>query len=284
MRCHADSGGPALSSKTSLMRTMGQADPTVPAARYERLGTAAWIRLERPERMNAITPEVIAGIISGLERAQLENARAVVITGSGGVFCAGADLKGVLGKLDDLASVESLLEDANNMLRKIEEHPSPVIAAINGLTIAGGLEIVLACDLAVASEDAKLADGHATYGLFPGGGSATRLTRIVGPIRAKTLLFTGLAVSAAEMHTMGVVGRVVPAEELELAVQNLCEVLSRRSADSLRRMKLSVRASLGLCLDDALALELSHCREHLRSRDVAEGLAAFNAGRRPDFS
>ena len=254
------------------------------AVAYELQGPAAWLRLQRPERMNAIDPDVIDGLREGLARARGDGARAIVITGSGGGFCAGADLRYIMGALDDLAAVERLLEDAEDLMRAIERHPAPVIAAVNGDAIAGGFELVLACDLVIAAEDAMLADGHAKFGLFPGGGSTARLPRIVGPSRAKELLFTGRAATAREMRELGVVTEIVPPDRLEAAVTELCERIARGSAAALTRMKRVVGEGLDLPLDQALDLELAVAKEHLRSADVAEGLAAFSERRRPHFA
>jgi enoyl-CoA hydratase/carnithine racemase len=258
------------------------AAPTT-AVGYELRGPAAWLRLQRPEKMNAIDPEVIAGLRAGLDRARRDGAQAVVITGSGTAFCAGADLAHILLGLEDVAGIGGLLEDAEALMRAIERHPAPVIAAVNGIAMAGGFEIVLACDLVIATEDAQLADGHAKYGLFPGGGSTARLPRIVGPNRAKDLLFTGRSATAQEMQAFGVVTEVVPSDRLEAAVQELCERIARGSSAALRRMKRVVGEGLDLPLAEALDLELAVAKEHLRSRDVAEGLAAFRDGRRPRF-
>jgi enoyl-CoA hydratase/carnithine racemase len=257
--------------------------PPTTAVGYERRGCAAWLRLQRPEKMNAIDPDVLDGLTSGLAQAKADGARAVVITGAGGVFCAGADLKHAMRGLDDLCGLERLLEDAEALMRAIEHHPTPVIAAVNGTAIAGGFELVLACDIVIAAQEALLSDGHAKYGLFPGGGSTARLPRIVGPSRAKHLLFTGRTATAAEMRELGVVTEVVAGEELETAVSELCERIARGSAASLARMKRAVGVGLDLPLDEALALELAVAKEHLRSADVVEGLAAFAEGRSPRF-
>jgi enoyl-CoA hydratase/carnithine racemase len=253
------------------------------AVAYEMRGPAAWLRLQRPEKMNAIDPSVIAGLHDGLDRARRDGARAVVITGSGTSFCAGADLAHVLRDLEDLTGVERLLEDAGTLMRAIERHPTPVIAAVNGVAIAGGLELILACDLVIAAEDAQLADGHATYGLFPGAGGTARLPRIVGRNRAMHLLFSGHSATAREMLDMGVVNEVVPADRLQTTVQDLCERIARGSVAALREMKRVVDEGLDLPLDAALDLELAAAKQHLRSPDVAEGLAAFGEGRRPRF-
>jgi enoyl-CoA hydratase len=253
------------------------------ATTYERRGPAAWIRLTRPETMNAIAPDTIVGIEAALDRSLLDGARSVVLTGSGAVFCAGADLKHALRGLDDLSAIDDMLSDANAMLRRIATHPLPVIAAVNGTAIAGGLELLLACDLVIAAEEATLADGHATFGVFPGGGGAVKLARILGPARAKQLLFTGRGAPAQEWRQLGVVNEVVPRENLEDTVQALCESLAKGSLQMQIAAKRVVNESLDLPMDAALDLELAACREHLRGTDAAEGLAAFSEGRRPNF-
>lgn len=255
-----------------------------PATTYERRGPAAWIRLSRPEKRNAINADVLAGIGAGLDRAATDGARVVVLTGSGPAFCAGADLTAVGGQLHDPAAIEKLLDDAGKLTLRIEAHPTPVIAAVNGAAVAGGFELVLACDLVVAAETAKLADGHARWGLFPGAGSSVRLPRLIGATRARELIYTGAAVSATRMYELGVVNQVVPDDELETAVDALCARLAAGSAAGLARMKRVINAAATVPVAEGLALELAEAREHLHSSDVAEGLAAFAAGRSPNFS
>ncbi|MHB8690352.1 MAG: enoyl-CoA hydratase/isomerase family protein [Solirubrobacteraceae bacterium] len=262
---------------------MTETATTAPATRYELRRRAAWIRLNRPEKMNAIDPDTIEGITAGLDRSLRDSARTVVLTGSGNVFCAGADLKFAMRGLGDFSAIDGVLGDANALIRRIAAHPMPVVAAVNGTAIAGGLELILACDLALAAEDAVLADGHANFGVFPGGGSAVRLPHIIGSARAKHLLFTGRTASASEWRDLGVINDVVPGDQLEGAVQTLCDALAKRSLQMQAGVKRIVNDSLNLPLEEALDLELDACRTHLRSTDAAEGLAAFSDGRRPNF-
>ena len=279
---HSSNGASAAPLEVSLAMT--DATVTSPATAYERRGAAAWIRLTRPEKRNAIDADMLAGIEAGLDRAAAEGARAVVLTGSGRAFCAGADLSAVGDGLDDLAGIEQLLEDAGKLTLRIEAHPAPVIAAVNGAAVAGGLELVLASDLVVAAQSATLADGHAKWGLFPGAGSSVRLPRLIGINRARELLYTGAALSAQQMYDLGVVNRVVPDEELESAVDAVCARLATGSAAGLARMKRVINAAATMPMADGLALELAEARQHLRSPDVAEGLAAFAEHRRPRFA
>jgi enoyl-CoA hydratase/carnithine racemase len=252
----------------------GESDTREPT-RYERRGGAAWIRLCRPDKRNALDPGMLGGIEGGLERALGEEARVVVLTGTGSAFCAGADLAFVLAHLDDPPTVEALLERAGRLTLAIEECPVPVVAAVNGTAVAGGLELVLACDLVLAARDATFADGHARFGLFPGAGSSVRLPRLIGANRARELLYTGRTASAGEMHTLGVVNRVVPEGDLEAATDDLCRQLADGSASGLARMKRVVRGAQGMSVAEGLALELQQACEHLRSPDVRAGLRAF---------
>jgi enoyl-CoA hydratase/carnithine racemase len=279
---HSSNSGSAALLGVSLVMT--DATVTSPATTYERRGAAAWIRLTRPEKRNALDTAVLAGIAAGLDRAEADGTRAVVLTGSGQAFCAGADLSAVGGGLDNPAEIEQLLEDAGKLTLRIEAHPAPVIAAVNGAAVAGGLELVLACDLVVAAQSALLADGHAKWGLFPGAGSSVRLPRLIGTNRARQLLYTGAALSAQQMYEFGVVNQVVPDEELESAVDALCARLAAGSAAGLARMKRVINTAATMPVADGLALELVEAREHLRSPDVAEGLAAFAEHRRPRFA
>jgi len=135
---------------------------------------ALWLTLNRPAALNALTPEVVLGLDRALAAAERdERARAVVLTGSGRAFCAGADLKHVRETAaGDEGAVSAFLDSVLGVMTRLEKFPKPVIAAINGLALAGGLELVLCCDLVIAARSAKLGDAHANFGLLPGGGSS----------------------------------------------------------------------------------------------------------------
>lgn len=248
--------------------------------RYELRGTAAWLTLNRPEVRNALDDDVAQGLCAGLDRATNDHARTVVVTGAGRAFCAGANLAAVLASGADVAAFVGGVAAAVTRLR---DYPVPTIAAVNGAAFAGGLELAFACDLIVAADTAKLADAHATYGLFPGGGGAAILPRLIGPARAKHLLFTGEPVPAGQLVAAGLVNEVVPAGELVARVEALCATLARRSREGLGRMKRVANAALDLPRDEALALEFAVFAEQLASADAQEGLRAFADGRTPDF-
>jgi enoyl-CoA hydratase/carnithine racemase len=257
------------------------------AVLYEERGAAAWLTINRPEALNSINEAVLDGLNDGLDRAEASaGLRAVVVTGTGRAFSAGADLKSVreqVAKGDDsfgkrfVASILAVLD-------RMERFPLPVIAAVNGMALAGGLETVLACDLVIAAESARLGDAHANYGLIPGGGGSVRLPRKVGPTRAKYLMFTGAFVPAAELVASGLVNEVVPDDQLVEAVEKLVEQLAGKSPLGLARMKQLVNDGLEQPQETAIRLEYLMSELHAKSDDMTEGLAAFEEKRQPNFT
>ncbi len=252
---------------------------------FEIRNGTMWITMNRPQAMNSITPEVLKGIESALDMATSENGvRAVVITGTGRAFCAGADLKYVQSQTSDgTAGASQFLDAVLATMNRLASFPMPVIAAVNGMALAGGLELVLCCDLVIAARSAKLGDAHANYGLLPGGGGSVRLPRKIGPTRAKYLLYTGDFVAADELLAAGLVNAVVDDGELIPAVEALVAKLVGKSPLGLRRMKALIDDGLGQPIESALRLELLASEVHANSEDMKEGLAAFNEKRRPVF-
>ncbi len=245
------------------------------------------ITLNRPEALNSISPAMIDDLNAALDG--LEDRRqlcALSITGQGRAFCAGADLKAAKARMDgaDAGEVNSnFLDGLRRLLLRIEGFPVPVVAAVNGLALAGGLEMVLACDLVVAAASAKLGDAHANYGLVPGGGSSVRLPRKIGPTRAKQLIFSGDFLPAETLMQWGLVNKVVPDGGLGAAVDELVGTLAQRSPIGLRRMKRMIDDGLEQSLPAALRYELSLNALHAASHDRMEGLAAFAEKRKPAF-
>ena len=246
---------------------------------------ALWLTLNRPAALNALTPEVVDGLGRALEAAEDDpDVRAVVLTGTGRAFCAGADLKYVRETTQgDERAVARFLDSVLAVMTRLERFPKPVIAAINGLALAGGLELVLCCDLVIAARSAKIGDAHANFGLLPGGGSSVRLPRKIGPTRAKHLLFTGEFVAAQDLMAAGLVNEVVDDADLAGAAGRLVARLAAKSPLVLRRMKALVDDGLEQPIETALRLELLASEVHSHSHDMREGLAAFEEKRAPRF-
>ena len=254
---------------------------------YEQCDAVVWLKLNRPEAMNALNPDVAAALAAALARAESDpGVRALVVTGVGEAFCAGADLKFVGGA--DGASFDTefprFLDELGAVFNAIEASPLAVVAAVNGLALAGGLELVLCCDLVIAADSARLGDAHANYGLLPGGGSSVRLPRKIGPTRAKHLLFTGDFVPARALVDCGLVNEVVADDALESTVQALAMRIATKSPLTIARLKQLTADAADQPLHAALRQEKNTLVVHAQSADMREGLAAFNEKRKPVFS
>lgn len=246
--------------------------------------SAMWIRMNRPDAMNSLTPEMLQGIDAALDEAEgRSDVMAVVLTGTGRAFCAGADLKYARTQAGAGATGD-FLQKVLATMNRLDSFPKPVIAALNGITLAGGLELVLCCDLVLAARSAKIGDAHANYGLLPGGGGSVRLPRVIGPTRAKYLLFTGDFLPAEDFVAAGLVNQVVDDDKLEVTTQAVVDKITSKSPLGLRRMKALIDDGLQQPVDTALRLELLASEAHAHSADIREGLAAFDEKRKPCFT
>ncbi len=244
----------------------------------------AWFILDRPEEMNSLNEEIIEGLDVFLQSTQEDDSiRCIVIGGNGRAFCAGADLKSTAGAPPPPAGEPDFYDRVWDVMGRLRSFPKPVIASLNGYTMAGGLELAMCCDLVVASEKAKIGDAHANFGVYPGAGGAAILPRVLPLNVAKYLLFTGNTMSADEMKSYGLVNEVVEADKLEEATQALADHISAKSPIALQRMKMVARETQGQPAADALRHEQLIFRQHLRSADMVEGLSAFQEKRTPKF-
>ncbi|MFF2060104.1 enoyl-CoA hydratase/isomerase family protein [Rhodococcus qingshengii] len=251
--------------------------------RIERRGAAAWIILTRPARRNAINAKLISDLGKAIEMSRDSSIRAVVLTGTEDAFCAGADLTFVQSLEGSTEIVSKFLRPLTEVLGAIRELPKPVVAAINGHCVAGGVETALCCDLIIAAEDARIADGHARFGLLPAIGGANLLARALGPHKAKEMLFTGDTYTGTQLAELGLVNRAVPRENLEAVVTELVEKLCARSPSGLALMKRMINDGASLPWPEAAELELTLTEAHLSTGDHEEGLAAFIERRTPVF-
>lgn len=250
----------------------------------EKKGSSGWLTLNRPNAFNSLTRNILDELevaISDFE--QDDNIRVVVLAAADcPAFCAGADLKQVLGKTEQ--GENDFLMQCRVSFAALRNCSKPVIAAINGMTMAGGLELAMCCDIIIASDKATLGDAHSNFGVFPGAGGASILPKLIPINVAKYLLFTGKSLPAAEMKQYGLVSEVVAAEQLHNRVQELCDELADKSPLVLRRMKKIANQSQDQSRQSALDSELLELREHFLSADIHEGLAAFSEKRKPIFT
>jgi enoyl-CoA hydratase/carnithine racemase len=252
---------------------------------FEKVKGVCKITLNRPEALNALNREMVVEIGNTLEEAEKDDEiRVLVITGKGKAFCVGADLKFVNKELKSLQDQEQFFRFGNKILMNaIENLKKPVIASINGFAFAGGFEIMLACDLVIAAEDALICDQHINFGLVGPGGTTQRLPRIVGIRKAKEIILTGENLSAHEAQRIGLVNRVVPSKELEKATEKMAAQLVEKSPVALRIAKTLLNRALEADRITASELEVMSAIVNATSEDLQEGIRAFNEKRKPVF-
>jgi len=225
----------------------------------------ALITLDRPEAMNAITIQLATELHDALAAAP-DLADVVVLRGAGEHFCVGGDYK----ELTELqargpAAMAELFETFGRATAVIATLPVPVIAAARGNAMAGGFELLQACDIVLVADDVKLADNHSNFAMVPGGGGSQRLPRIIGRQRALAHILTGERIRGPEAVALGLAYRSVPAAELDAAADTLAATLAGKDRTALARTKALVHDGLQLPLDEALALERRGVVEHLSS-------------------
>jgi enoyl-CoA hydratase/carnithine racemase len=206
--------------------------------------------------------------------------RVVVLSGAGRAFCAGADLGHIDTISRDPVAYRAFLHALRDVVVGFEQLPQPVIAAVRGVALAGGFEIMLGCDIIVAARSAMIGDQHAQRGFVPGGGSSQRVPRWLSRPQARDLLFTGRWLTADEACAMGLVSRVVDDDELDETVDSLARELAARNWSAMRRMKELARLAEELPLADGLELEIRSCLEHGSTGDVFAGIEGFKQGQR----
>ncbi|MER6202432.1 enoyl-CoA hydratase-related protein [Streptomyces sp. NPDC001586] len=253
----------------------------------------AWITLNRPEAMNAVTWDQRERIIGLLAEASADPAvRAVVLTATGKGFCAGADLRsGSGGSSGGAPAAERVAGDVARMIRlgaqrlitAVLDCEKPILAAVNGTAAGIGAHLALACDLVIAAEPARFIEVFVRRGLVPDGGGAYLLPRLVGPQKAKELMFFGDALPAADAERLGLVNKVVPAEELEATARAWAERLAQGPTRALALTKQLVNASLDGDRATALAAEATAQEINMTTADANEGVASFVERRTPKY-
>lgn len=250
----------------------------------EREDAVALITLNRPKQLNALNQALNTELSDVLDAlAADDQVRAVIITGSGDrAFAAGADIS-ELAQLESATQGRLLATRSHVLGRKMAELPKPIIAAINGFALGGGLELALACDFRLASETAQVGLPEVTLGIIPGWGGTQRLPRLVGPGMAKLLMMSGERVDAAEALRIGIVERVYPQAELLDAARQLAQKLASMPPLSIAAIKQAVNRGLNMALDDANLFEAGLFAELTVTQDSKEGTRAFLEKRKPEW-
>jgi len=248
---------------------------------------AAVITLNRPERLNPIDSDMLHAIDEALDDIEARNeARAVLVTGAGRAFSAGGDLKGYQQLQRDPVAFPQFVRDLHRVFARLRGGRLPSIALVNGVAVAGGLELLLNCDLALAAKSARIGDGHLNFGQMGGGGVLTLLHRAVGRAKATELMLTGRLLDADEACAWGLVSRVVADDELMAEGLALAALIAVKSPLAVANAKQTMHriwadnASVDAGLELELAVDAYYC---LTSHDAPEGLAAFADKRAPEF-
>jgi cyclohexa-1,5-dienecarbonyl-CoA hydratase len=248
---------------------------------FEVEGAVATVTLDRPP-VNALSAALTEDLDAAVERAEDPAVRAVILTGSPH-FAAGADISEFQAAMEG-SGEDELANRLSAVVRRLELLPKPVIAAVRGYALGGGLEVAMGCDFRFLADDATVGQPEIKLGIIPGAGGTVRLTRLVGPARAKDLIYTGRFVTAAEALEIGLADRVVPGAELDPAVREYAAELAAGATIAIGAAKHSVNEGFGMDVDEALAVETDAFATSFASQDAAEGVAAFLEKREPGFS
>lgn len=242
------------------------------------------VELNRPDKFNCLSSAVMAGLDEALTKFESDRAvRAILLHARGKHFCTGADLDEVLDARMERGRLEAFITGGHRVLRRFEISPLPIVAAVNGLCLAGGLELMMACDVVFAARSARMGCQHARYGLVPGWGGTQRLARIVGSRRALDLMFSGRWLDTDEAEAWGLVNHVVDDHALTGSAETYCADLAKKSPNGLTVMKQLCRNGLDGSLQEGLDMERGAVVDALMSDNVSEGLAAFRERREPLF-
>ncbi len=233
--------------------------------------------------VNALSTSLLSDLDARVrELASDPKVRAVVLTGDGQYFSAGADLKEMATL--DLKGAPELIRRTHELFGRIAGLNAPVVAAVNGLALGGGLELALSCDVRIAGESAKLGAPEVNYGLMPAYGGTQRLPRLIGVAKAKELIFTGAMVSAAEALKIGLVNKTVPAGQELRAARDLAHTIAQKAPKAVQASKRAIAEGLPRSLSEGLEVETRLFEsEVLSSEDLAEGIVAFAERRPPKF-
>lgn len=254
-----------------------------PHVKIETEGGVGWIRLNRPEKMNAIGALTRKQLGDAIKQAERDEAvRVVVLTGSGRAFCSGADVsemaqEGGMRSPEDVGNV--LRNEYMPMLTRLRTMPKPVIAAMNGPAVGIGASYALACDIRIAVPEAYILEAFINIGLAPDGGVSWLLPRLAGTGIAYEMFFTGKPLQAVDAHRLGVINRLVPAENLEAEVRELAGHLASQPKQAMAAAKRAVTHALESSYEEALEFESYLQEAQAASQEFVDGVSAFLAKR-----
>ena len=255
---------------------------------YTLDNSVATIQMNRPDALNALSLQLGRDLASAVRQAATDEARAVILTGSGRAFCSGGDLREMRAMGEEQGSIEAFLDEPlkalHEVIRLIRQTPVPFVAAVNGVCAGAGTNFALACDMVLASDDASFNEAFVRIGLSPDCGGSFFLPRAIGEKLAAEMLMTGSTVTAQRAAEIGMINRVVPAAELMNEAGSLAEKLAAAPTAVIARVKRMLNATFSNDLESQLALEADCQVESGASPDFKEGVTAFFEKRPPRFS
>lgn len=241
---------------------------------YEVEGQIGIITINRPKALNALNSAVLDELDKTLDAVDQEAIRCLILTGAGEKsFVAGADI----GEMSTLtkAEGEAFGKKGNDVFRKLETFPIPVIAAVNGFALGGGCEISMSCDIRICSENAVFGQPEVGLGITPGFGGTQRLARIVGTGKAKEMIYGARNIKAEEAYRIGLVNNVYPAEELMPAAKKLASTIARNAPIAVRNCKRAINEGIQVDMDQAIVIEEKLFGSCFETCDQKEGMNAF---------
>ena len=242
--------------------------------RYETEGATGILTIDRPKALNALNSEVLDDLGAALDGVDLESIRVLILTGSGDKsFVAGADI----GEMSTLSREEGTAfgKKGNDLFRRIETFPIPVIAAVNGFALGGGNEIAMSCDFRICSDNAVFGQPEVGLGITPGFGGTQRLARLVGPGMAKQLVYTARNIKADEALRIGLVNQVTTHEDLLPTAKKLASVIAGNAPIAVRACKKAINDGLQQDMDQAVVTEENLFGSCFETEDQREGMANF---------
>ncbi len=240
------------------------------------------LTLDRPDSYNALSNSLLNEINDSIEKIEgNDNLRVLIVTGSGKAFCAGADLKERknMNEQQVLAAVTYIKETIN----KLESLRIPTIAAINGAAFGGGLELALACDIRLASHQAKMGLTETSLGIIPGAGGTQRLSRLIGIGKSKYLIYTAKRLTSFEALEYGILEKVVDAEELNDVTLEIARTIAQNGPIAVQQAKKAIQQGFNIDLAKALEIEMACYKQTIPTEDRYEGIRAFQEKRKPIY-
>jgi enoyl-CoA hydratase len=250
----------------------------------ETVESIAWVKINRPESLNALNSDVITSLRQALQAVEQDpEVKVVVIIGAGEkAFVAGGDIK-EMSAMSPMAA-RAFSRSGQNLIELIGKMSKPVIAAVNGYALGGGLELALACDFIYASENSRFGLPEVTLGVIPGFGGTQNLARLIGPNKARELIFSGRQLTAQQARDWGIVNQVFPVEELAAQVKEIAIAIARNGMLAVANAKDAIINGLDMPREDGLRYESALFATLFATEDQKEGMQAFVSKRKPGFN